>query len=142
MAQYWISHALQHGDLGRVLDPLLLLLLHPATTRVAIHYFNQSRDIEKQPITAEQDLIRSDSVTSVKDKNCSENESEVVEEQPRSSAISANTGRPEILSSRTNPDSKPRSDTVKPNAAKTKIIECNTEVGENRKSNGKKCLSY
>lgn len=38
LTQHWLAHALQHGDLGRIIDPLLLLLLHPITARVSIHY--------------------------------------------------------------------------------------------------------
>ena len=38
LTQHWLAHALQHGDLGRIIDPLLLLLLHPVTARVSIHY--------------------------------------------------------------------------------------------------------
>jgi len=38
ITQHWLGHALQHGDLGRILDPILLLLLHPITARVSIHY--------------------------------------------------------------------------------------------------------
>lgn len=38
ITQHWLAHALQHGDLGRILDPILLLLLHPITARVSIHY--------------------------------------------------------------------------------------------------------
>lgn len=38
ITQHWLAHALQHGDLGRIIDPLLLLLLHPITARVSIHY--------------------------------------------------------------------------------------------------------
>ena len=43
LTQHWIAHALQHGDLGRIIDPLLLLLLHPATARVSVHYASFSR---------------------------------------------------------------------------------------------------
>lgn len=38
LTQHWLAHALQHEDLGRIVDPLLLLLLHPITARVSIHY--------------------------------------------------------------------------------------------------------
>ena len=38
LTQHWLAHALQHGDLGRIIDPLLLLLLHPITARVSIHH--------------------------------------------------------------------------------------------------------
>ena len=29
----WLTHLLQRGDIGRVLDPLLNMLLHPDTAR-------------------------------------------------------------------------------------------------------------
>ena len=44
LTQHWIAHALQQGDLGRIIDPLLLLLLHPATARVSIHYACSTRN--------------------------------------------------------------------------------------------------
>ena len=44
LTQHWLAHALQHGDLGRIIDPLLLLLLHPITARVSIHYLSQLFD--------------------------------------------------------------------------------------------------
>ena len=44
LTQHWLAHALQHGDLGRIIDPLLLLLLHPITARVSIHYLYQLFD--------------------------------------------------------------------------------------------------
>ncbi|XP_048577556.1 protein dopey-1 isoform X2 [Nematostella vectensis] len=38
VTKQWLTHALQQGDLGRLVDPLLLLLLHPATARVSVHH--------------------------------------------------------------------------------------------------------
>ena len=114
VAQYWISHALQHGDLGRVLDPLLLLLLHPATTREAIHYFNQPRDTEKQPITAGQSVDKNERVITVKDRKPSASGSKVTDDSVqrngsrdklhRQNVSSTNTSRPRLPSGKSTSD--------------------------------------
>lgn len=34
LTQTWLLHAVQRGDLMRILEPLLLILLHPDTARL------------------------------------------------------------------------------------------------------------
>lgn len=33
VATNWLTHLLQRGDIGRILDPILHMLLHPDTAR-------------------------------------------------------------------------------------------------------------
>ena len=33
LATTWLTHVIQHGDISRVMEPLLLMLLHPDTAR-------------------------------------------------------------------------------------------------------------
>ena len=33
LATNWLTHVIQHGDISRVIEPLLLMLLHPDTAR-------------------------------------------------------------------------------------------------------------
>ena len=40
LTKMWVSHSLEQGDIGRILEPLLLLLLHPSTARVS-HYYSE-----------------------------------------------------------------------------------------------------
>ncbi|XP_013774408.1 protein dopey-1-like isoform X2 [Limulus polyphemus] len=40
VAQGWLNHALQRGDIARILEPILLILLHPDTARVSIQHVN------------------------------------------------------------------------------------------------------
>ena len=39
----WVSHSLEQGDIGRILEPLLLLLLHPSTARVSHFYCEREK---------------------------------------------------------------------------------------------------
>ena len=43
----WVSHSLEQGDIGRILEPLLLLLLHPSTARVS-HFYCEREKTRKQ----------------------------------------------------------------------------------------------
>ena len=43
----WVSHSLEQGDIGRILEPLLLLLLHPSTARVS-HFYCEREKKRKQ----------------------------------------------------------------------------------------------
>ena len=52
----WVSHSLEQGDIGRILEPLLLLLLHPSTARVS-HYF-----VEKEKTKVETHLHKREDV--------------------------------------------------------------------------------
>ncbi|XP_013389897.1 LOW QUALITY PROTEIN: protein dopey-1-like [Lingula anatina] len=38
LATEWLQHAIQRGDINRVLEPVLLLLLHPDTARISIQH--------------------------------------------------------------------------------------------------------
>ncbi|XP_062580439.1 protein dopey-1-like isoform X4 [Saccostrea cucullata] len=40
VATTWLTHLLQRGDIGRVLDPILHMLLHPDTARISIQHVN------------------------------------------------------------------------------------------------------
>lgn len=37
-ASQWLQHAVAFGDIGRILETILLILLDPSTSRIAIHY--------------------------------------------------------------------------------------------------------
>ena len=39
----WVSHSLEQGDIGRILEPLLLLLLHPSTARISRFYCEREK---------------------------------------------------------------------------------------------------
>lgn len=43
----WVSHSLEQGDIGRILEPLLLLLLHPSTARVS-HYYSKRESMNDE----------------------------------------------------------------------------------------------
>lgn len=38
ISESWLNHCLQRGDLARVLEPLLMVLLHPDTSRVSVQH--------------------------------------------------------------------------------------------------------
>ncbi|XP_052808898.1 protein dopey-1-like isoform X3 [Mya arenaria] len=40
LATTWLSHVLQQGDISRVMEPLLQMLLHPDTARVSVQHVN------------------------------------------------------------------------------------------------------
>ncbi|XP_067674328.1 protein dopey-1-like isoform X1 [Haliotis asinina] len=40
LAATWLTHVVQRGDINRVLQPLLLMLLHPDTARISIQHVN------------------------------------------------------------------------------------------------------
>ena len=44
-----MSHSVHFGDIGRILESLLLILLHPSSSRVAIHYGKQWRNKSQLP---------------------------------------------------------------------------------------------
>ena len=33
LTQTWLTHAIERGDVARILEPILLILLHPDTAR-------------------------------------------------------------------------------------------------------------
>ncbi|NXI38809.1 DOP2 protein, partial [Galbula dea] len=45
-AQGWLIRALSLNDVARILEPVLLLLLHPKTQRTSIHYIKQQNSAE------------------------------------------------------------------------------------------------
>ncbi|POI34497.1 hypothetical protein CIB84_001751 [Bambusicola thoracicus] len=45
-AQGWLIRALSLNDVARILEPVLLLLLHPKTQRTSIHYIKQKNSTE------------------------------------------------------------------------------------------------
>lgn len=52
----WLNQVLQRHDIARVLEPLLLLLLHPKTHRVSIQRVQAQRHLAQTfPIPAEQE---------------------------------------------------------------------------------------
>ncbi|KAK3576489.1 hypothetical protein CHS0354_034162 [Potamilus streckersoni] len=40
LAATWLTHVVQHGDISRVMEPFLQMLLHPDTARVSIQHVN------------------------------------------------------------------------------------------------------
>ena len=50
----WVSHSLEQGDIGRILEPLLLLLLHPSTARVS-HFYRERERMRKKESENEAD---------------------------------------------------------------------------------------
>lgn len=44
----WVSHSLEQGDIGRILEPLLLLLLHPSTARVSRFYCEREKKRKRE----------------------------------------------------------------------------------------------
>ncbi|KAL3881558.1 hypothetical protein ACJMK2_027984, partial [Sinanodonta woodiana] len=40
LAATWLTHVVQHGDISRVMEPFLMMLLHPDTARVSIQHVN------------------------------------------------------------------------------------------------------
>ena len=36
----WLVHAIDRGDIARLLEPILLVLLHPATARVSVQFLH------------------------------------------------------------------------------------------------------
>ena len=43
LTKMWVSHSLEQGDIGRILEPLLLLLLHPSTARISRFYCEREK---------------------------------------------------------------------------------------------------
>ena len=40
VTQTWLVHAIDRGDIARLLEPILLVLLHPATARVSVQFLH------------------------------------------------------------------------------------------------------
>ncbi|KAL5009879.1 hypothetical protein ScPMuIL_012184 [Solemya velum] len=45
LATTWLTHVVQRGDINRVLEPILLMLLHPDTARVSIQHINMIQQV-------------------------------------------------------------------------------------------------
>lgn len=59
ISQFWLEHSLSRGDLSRILEPILIVLLHPDTSRVGISHVS----MRKQRLMVDQrqqDAIRDD----------------------------------------------------------------------------------
>ncbi|XP_022650868.1 protein dopey-1-like isoform X3 [Varroa jacobsoni] len=50
ISQFWLEHSLSRGDLNRILEPVLIVLLHPDTSRVSINHVS----VRKHRITVDQ----------------------------------------------------------------------------------------
>ena len=48
LTKMWVSHSLEQGDIGRILEPLLLLLLHPSTARVSDFHCEREKKKRQQ----------------------------------------------------------------------------------------------
>ncbi|XP_038049265.1 protein dopey-1-like isoform X2 [Patiria miniata] len=44
VTQTWLVHAIDRGDIARLLEPILLVLLHPATARVSVQFLHTKPD--------------------------------------------------------------------------------------------------
>lgn len=60
VTQTWLMHAIDRGDIARLLEPILLVLLHPTTARVSVQYLGervrQRKEKEKMLEEKEKDL--------------------------------------------------------------------------------------
>lgn len=54
VGQAWLNQVLQRHDIARVLEPLLLLLLHPKTQRVSVQRVQAERYWNKACYTGEE----------------------------------------------------------------------------------------
>lgn len=52
ISQFWLEHSLFRGDLNRILEPVLIVLLHPDTSRVSINHVS----LRKHRMTVDQKL--------------------------------------------------------------------------------------
>ncbi|XP_059152409.1 protein dopey-1-like [Physella acuta] len=54
LAMTWLTHVIQRGDTSRVLQPLLLMLLHPDTARISIQHVNTNKP-KKESVSEEEE---------------------------------------------------------------------------------------
>ena len=58
-AEQWLQHAMHCGDIGRIIEPLLITMLNPTSRRISIHFASlwdaSARDTEGD--TASQELF-------------------------------------------------------------------------------------
>ena len=57
VTQTWLVHAINRGDIARILEPILLVLLHPATARVSVQFLQTrtQQEREKKELAAKAD---------------------------------------------------------------------------------------
>ncbi|XP_021360674.1 protein dopey-1-like isoform X2 [Mizuhopecten yessoensis] len=55
IATTWLTHVIQRGDICRVLNPLLSMLLHPDTARISVQHINVHKP-KKVPMSEEEDI--------------------------------------------------------------------------------------
>ncbi|XP_071819814.1 protein DOP1A-like isoform X3 [Apostichopus japonicus] len=64
VTQTWLMHAIDRGDIARLLEPILLVLLHPTTARVSVQYLGrrllEKRKREKELEESEKELSESE----------------------------------------------------------------------------------
>ncbi|CAH1798854.1 unnamed protein product, partial [Owenia fusiformis] len=55
----WLTHAIQRGDIARVLEPVLLLLLHPDTARISIQHVNihQPKNVKLSISSSDEEMV-------------------------------------------------------------------------------------
>ncbi len=54
ITQTWLVHAINRGDIARILEPILLVLLHPATARVSVQFLQTRTQQEREKKEAAQ----------------------------------------------------------------------------------------
>ena len=58
-SEQWLQHAIHCGDIGRIIEPLLITMLNPASRRVSVHFASvwdaSTRDGEADAVS--QDLL-------------------------------------------------------------------------------------
>lgn len=80
----WVSHSLEQGDIGRILEPLLLLLLHPSTARVS-HFYSE-RERRKQREAKIESGVSTDTAGEQVDKNVHDGTSEDINDEGQASS--------------------------------------------------------
>lgn len=58
VSQCWLNHSLQRGDIARILEPILLILLHPDSARVSIQHVSVHCPKFKSEDEAEQEEFK------------------------------------------------------------------------------------
>ncbi|UYV67369.1 DOPEY1 [Cordylochernes scorpioides] len=63
VSQDWLNHSIQRGDLARILEPILLLLLHPDTSRISVQHINVHCPQKSEPSDTEAKIYAISSVS-------------------------------------------------------------------------------
>ena len=55
----WLQHAVHCGDIGRLIEPLLITMLNPSSRRISVHYASLWETItrEDEADTVSQDIL-------------------------------------------------------------------------------------